>query len=132
MKIYHGTGYTGDIKKFRKSKSGMLGSGLIYFTTDFKRAKYYATKEYGTGFVYEVDLDVKNPFVLPANEYPIDFVLTPNKAAQRKNANTNCCFWLKASDYNKHRRCGCNCIIYGDEIAVFDNDIITIIKKHEV
>ena len=132
MKGYHGTSHYGEIKKFKKSKSGALGSGLIYFAADEKLAKSYATKDYGEGDVYEVELTVNKPLVIPRDAEPVDFVLSQTMARRRKNANGNYCYWLKASDYTKYRNQGYDCIIYRDEIAVFDPEVIKITNKKHI
>jgi hypothetical protein len=131
-RAFHGTDYYGDIKKFRKSKSGALGSGLIYFGLDEKCARYYAVKERGEGDVYEVNLLIDNPLVIPDDAEPVDFILSPAMAKKRKDANGNYCYWLKASDYKKYQKEGYDAVIYRNEIAVFDAEVVKIVGKTHV
>ena len=129
---FHGTDFYGDIKKFRKSKSGALGSGLIYFAVEKKGAEYYAVKECGEGYVYTVELNIAKPLMIPRDIEPADFVLSPSKAARRKAENGNYCFWLKASDYGKFVKEGYDAVMYRDEIAVFSADVVRITRKEHV
>jgi len=132
LTAYHGTSYYGDIKRFRRSKSGALGSGLIYFGLDEKTARYYAEKDYGKGDIYEVNLLVNNPLIIPDDAEPVNFILSPAIAKRRMAANGNYCYWLKASDYKKYQKEGYDAVIYRNEIAVFDAEVIRIVGKTHV
>ena len=126
MFAYHGSSYHSVIKKFKKSKSGYLGSSIIYFTNNMKIAYDYAVKEYGSGKLYTVELLVRNPLVIPPDIEPVDFIVSPAIANRRRNTNSNCNFWLKGSDYNKFQKRGYDAVIYKDEIGVFDNSQILV------
>ena len=126
MEAYHGSSYWGEIKKFKKSKSGALGSGLVYFSSKVETARYYAEKETGEGFVYTVELDIKNPLVIPPEMDPEEYILSPAVLSRRKASNCNYCYWLKASDYQKYRKQGYDAVIYRDEIAVFDPAVVKV------
>lgn len=79
-----------------------------------------------------MELNVSNPYILPYNGEPVDFILSPAKAARRKAENGNYCYWLKASDYNKFIKEGYDSVMYRDEIAVFSADVVKIIGKEHV
>ena len=132
MIAYHGTSHYDIIKHFKKSKSGALGSGLIYFALNEKLAFDYAVKDIGQGKIYTVEVNVSNPLIIPQNEEPVDFVLSNAVALRRKAQNTNYCYWLKASDYNKFRKLGYDCVIYRNELAVFDAYNIKVLDIKEV
>ena len=132
MIAYHGTDYYNKIKRFKKSKSGSLGSDLIYFTDDMKTAYDYAIRRVGSGKLYTVELNITKPLVIPFDVEPVNFVLSENKAYKRKSQNTNYCYWLKATDYNKYRKLGYDAIIYRNEIAVFNPDVIKVLDVIDV
>ena len=132
MIAYHGTDEYNVIKKFKKSKSGSLGAGLIYFSKDKETAYEYAVKYRGYGKLYTVELNVNNTLIIPPNMEPLDYVVTQNTAQKRRALNTNYCYWIKESDYNKFKKQGCDSVIFRNEVCVFTNDVIRILSVEEV
>jgi hypothetical protein len=70
---YHGTKKYDRFYKFRKGSKGYLGGG-IYFTSNKEKAKDYS--RYGTyyGNLYEVFLDIKDPFKVTGSIGTDDFL----------------------------------------------------------
>lgn len=74
MVMYHGTTKYGEITKFRKGRSGLLGPG-IYLTSRKSDAQHYADAEGpGNGTLYEMYANLTNPLVVKQNN-PVPEIL---------------------------------------------------------
>ena len=128
MIAYHGSKEYTRFSSFKKSNHGLLGPG-IYFTINKLRAMTYATKDFGTGNLYSVDLDIKNPLVITGNfSNPACEILSNTTYQKRKQENENINYLIKDTDIEKLKRHGYDAIILADEVMVFSNKQINILE----
>jgi hypothetical protein len=127
--VYHGTKNYNRFYKFRKGSKGYLGGG-IYFTSDKQKAKGYS--QYGIDYVnlYEVFLDIKDPFEVTGSIGTDDFLnkLYGSQSIYKKRSDKQSfdTMIIKSSDIKKLLEKGYDGIYWNtaDEFVVYNSNQI--------
>lgn len=133
--MFHGTDFYETILESKPGKKGFLGPG-IYFTSDVRTAKMYATGNgYTTAYIYEARITVNNPFVVKTSN-PVEEILGKAIIAKRKETNSFPVTWGQNSDIKKLKEKEYDCIIWKyagvKEIFVFYPEIIEIVSVTKI
>ena len=137
VKAYHGSPCT-TIGKFKKGSHGVLGPG-IYFSEEKDYTTKYA-KKYGSGAIYEVEIELYKPLVLtsdnPTKDF-LDFVYkTESVYRRREQKQSNINYMVETKDVKKFLSMGYDGVIWdyagNKEYVVYDGSKITILNKDDM
>ena len=139
VKAYHGSPCRDIVTgKFKKGKTGYLGPA-IYFSEDKSYTMRYA-KKYGSGAIYEVEIELFHPLVLTGDNPTKDFLTvvynTESVYNKRASKQTNICYLITAKDIKKFLSLGYDGVIWdfagNKEYVLYDNENITIINREDI
>ncbi len=138
-KAYHGSPCRDIVTgKFKKGKTGYLGPG-IYFSEDKEYSVRYA-KKYGSGAIYEVEINMLNPLILTSDNPTKDFLTvvygTESIYNRREQKQSNICYLIEPKDIKKFLSMGYDGVIWdfagNKEYVLYDNNAITIVGKEYI
>lgn len=139
IKAYHGSPCMDIVTgKFKKGKTGYLGPA-IYFSQEKEYTMRYA-KKYGTGSIYEVEINMYNPLVLTGDNPTKDFLTVVYKTDKvflnRERKQSNICYIIEPKDIKKFLSMGYDGVIWdfagNKEYVLYDNSNISIIGKEDI
>lgn len=132
IKAYRGVYNDDKSTILHKADHGALGSSGVYFTTNYDRAKGYAT-EYGEGFVVTAEIEWESPLIVPKEyDVPAKYLLSPSIYARREQKQGNPFYILETRDASKFKKKGFDGIIWRDELLVYDKSKIKILTTEKV